>query len=86
MRELHRAGLNCPKDVSLVATCDSSMCEYAFPELTAIVHPTYEMGVSATNILVDSIEQDAELVPEKSVKDFLGHVEYRRSCGPVGGE
>ncbi|MFI4913120.1 MAG: LacI family DNA-binding transcriptional regulator [Sedimentisphaeraceae bacterium JB056] len=83
MQQLRSNGFRCPEDVSVVSTCDSRLCEYASPAVTAIRHPAVEMGEAAVNILVKAIEEDVDLTAADSVHHIPCKIIYRESCREI---
>jgi DNA-binding LacI/PurR family transcriptional regulator len=56
MEALHAAGLKVPRDVSVIGFDNTQRCEYSRPRLTSVEVPLYEMGKSATKLLLHHIE------------------------------
>jgi len=51
-------GIKIPKDLSLIALdTPENHIEMSWPPLTTVNLPAFEMGASASNILIDQIEQ-----------------------------
>lgn len=57
MQELHKNGMKVPWDVSVVGFDNLNLSEVITPPLTTIDQHIYEMGSSATNILIDAYEK-----------------------------
>ena len=57
MQELHKNGMRVPRDVSVVGFDNLNLSEMLSPPLTTIDQHIYEMGSSATNILIDAYEK-----------------------------
>lgn len=53
---LRRAGLDIPRDVSVVALHDSPLAEVMEPPLTVVKMPLYQMGLKAAVSLIDKLE------------------------------
>ena len=53
---LKRAGLHCPRDVSVVGFDDTAIARYYDPPLTTMQQPRDEIGRAATAALIDQIE------------------------------
>jgi DNA-binding LacI/PurR family transcriptional regulator len=49
------AGLNCPKDISLVGFDDLDLSELTDPPLTTVAQPVYQMGAEGVNLLLKRI-------------------------------
>lgn len=60
IQELHQNGINVPEDVSIVGFDNLNLSEMTVPPLTTIDQHIYEMGSSATNILIDAYEKKTE--------------------------
>ena len=57
MQELHKKGMEVPRDISVVGFDNLKLAELSIPPLTTIDQHIYEMGSSAANILIDSYEK-----------------------------
>lgn len=53
---LRRAGMDCPRDVSVVGFDDIAVVEHLSPALTTMRQPRYQMGKVATALLLDILE------------------------------
>jgi len=77
---LAQMGLHVPNDVSLVGFDDISLSSMGPVGLTTVRSPTYEMGATAANMLIDVIEGKAlehktiQLAVELVVRDTTGPV------------
>jgi LacI family transcriptional regulator len=58
-RGLQDAGINIPDDISLVGFDNTYVCEFMTPPLTTIEIPIEELGRSAVQLLMSSIEESA---------------------------
>lgn len=67
LKEIKRHKLQIPDDVSIVGFTDDFHANFVEPELTAVVHPTFEMGQEAASILLAQTMAEDEL-PVKQVK------------------
>ncbi len=81
-------GKNCPQDVSVVSSCDTILCQWGYPSITAISMPLYESGSMATEILVNLIENkitvmEAHRMAAKSLQER--QLIVRKSTGPAPG-
>ncbi|MEZ4675838.1 MAG: substrate-binding domain-containing protein [Caldilineaceae bacterium] len=65
-RLLREAGLRVPEDISVVCFDDVPVSWGSEPFLTVAVQPAYEMGRSATELLVERISH-AETTPHKDI-------------------
>jgi LacI family transcriptional regulator len=80
LHALRQARLRVPQDISIVGYDDRPEAAYADPPLTTIRQPTHEVGVIATRLLIQAIEQPAmapqqillgvELIQRDSVADI----------------
>ncbi len=84
LRQLRKRNFSCPKDVSLISTCNTHLCEFADPTLTAIRQDLKRLGRFAVNMLIDSLENDTPLTPEMSRNDFPCELIIRESCIAIG--
>lgn len=86
MAGIRESGKNCPQDVSIVSSCDTILCQWAYPSITAISLPLYESGIAATEILINLIEEKITLMEaHRNAAKVLGERELiiRKSTGPV---
>ncbi|WP_224994835.1 LacI family DNA-binding transcriptional regulator [Cesiribacter sp. SM1] len=58
MKEIKRKGLKIPDDVALVGFTDEFHATVVEPNLTAITHPTFEIGQEAARLLLNEIKSD----------------------------
>jgi LacI family transcriptional regulator len=63
IRALHEAGLQVPRDVSVVGFDDILSAEFHVPSLTTIRQPLAHMGQLATRILLERIADPGKLYP-----------------------
>jgi DNA-binding LacI/PurR family transcriptional regulator len=52
----------CPKDVSILSTCDTTLCQWYRPAITAFSLPLYESACEIADILIDTIEKECTWV------------------------
>ncbi len=67
LKEIKRHKLRIPDDISVVGFTDDFHANFVEPELTAVVHPTFEMGQEAASLLLAQTLAEEEL-PVKQVK------------------
>ncbi|RRA50321.1 LacI family transcriptional regulator [Acidipila sp. EB88] len=77
IRALHEAGLNVPRDVSIVGFDDIQSAAYQVPSLTTIRQPLQEMGSVAARLLLrklagESLSDVVTLRPELIVRESTG--------------
>lgn len=86
MRVILDRGLRCPEDIALIGFDDFEWASVFRPRLTTVRQPVYEIGATATRLLLDRIERKRDaaaievLLPPTLV--------IRESCGeslPLGG-
>lgn len=53
---IREAGLDCPRDVSLIGFDDLELSEFMDPPLTTIAQPMYQMGTKGVDLLMRRIE------------------------------
>lgn len=56
---LRQAGVDCPRDVSVIGFDDIAVAEHLSPALTTMRQPRYQMGKVATALLLDILEGPA---------------------------
>jgi DNA-binding LacI/PurR family transcriptional regulator len=65
MRAIEDAGLNCPRDISVIGFDDIIVAEYLNPRLTTVRQPLHEMGWAAAEILIKRIQSPDEPYAEE---------------------
>lgn len=80
LEALRELGLSIPEDVSVIGFDDREIAQYTRPPLTTLILPHYEMGVSATEILLDranrmsgrpeQLKVECHLVERLSIRDL----------------
>jgi DNA-binding LacI/PurR family transcriptional regulator len=71
MHILKKRGLNIPKDVAVLGFNNETICRLVEPPLSSIDHPAFDMGVAATQILLNQINNDQMLTEKKLIKSRL---------------
>ncbi|AQS59941.1 LacI family DNA-binding transcriptional regulator [Desulforamulus ferrireducens] len=72
---LQEAGLKVPEDIALVGYDGIDLSKYVHPKLTTVIQPTYEMGVMAVQLIIESLTgqntvyRHLELDPILKVRD-----------------
>ncbi len=56
MQVLNEAKINVPHEVSVIGFDGTELCEHVVPKLTSIRLPLFEVGVKATDLLIQQIE------------------------------
>lgn len=56
IRAIEDAGLNCPRDISVIGFDDIIVAEYLTPRLTTVRQPLYKMGTTAAEVLLKRIQ------------------------------
>lgn len=78
LNAIHEKGLNIPWDVAIVGFDDMPWAPSLDPPLTAVAQPTYELGRTAANLLLQRIaDKDREIVEMKLEPTLI----IRDSCG-----
>ena len=83
LNAIHEKGLNIPRDVAIVGFDDMPWAPSLDPPLTAVAQPTYELGCTAANLLLQRIADkgreivEMKLEPTLIVRDSCGHTEER---------
>ncbi|MBN1553662.1 MAG: LacI family DNA-binding transcriptional regulator [Phycisphaerae bacterium] len=83
LRELHRRGLRCPEDVSLISAPDTRICELTVPALTAVRRDLAELGGLAARMVIDHLENDTPLQSRRTLFEESCELTIRESCGPL---
>jgi DNA-binding LacI/PurR family transcriptional regulator len=65
VRAIEDAGLNCPRDISVIGFDDIIVAEYFNPRLTTVRQPLHKMGWTAAQLLVQRIQSPEESCPEE---------------------
>jgi len=58
LKAIKEAGLKCPDDVALVGFSETEVAQLVEPPLTSIEQPTFEIGVTAANLLLEQLEEN----------------------------
>lgn len=58
MKEIKKKGLKIPRDIALVAFTDEFHATVVEPTLTAITHPTFDIGKEAARLLLNQIKSE----------------------------
>lgn len=61
------AGLNIPEDISVIGYDDSELATLADVPLTSVIHPKYQSGKLAAEILFDQIEHQGQNMPRQMI-------------------
>lgn len=56
---LHKLGLRCPRDVSLIGFDDTDWAPFLTPPLSVIQQPVYDLGAEACRLLIARMEGDS---------------------------
>jgi LacI family transcriptional regulator len=84
VRALKDAGLDIPKDVSVVGFDDVQSAGYFTPSLTTVRQPLFEMGQRAAQILLERIADKEKSFPSEVV--VSPELIIRESTGPAPGK
>jgi LacI family transcriptional regulator len=84
MHALKDLGLKCPQDVSVFGFDDFDWSELFSPRLTTIVQPSYEMGMRATEMLLQLIQARNQHLesPERNRVVLKAELRIRDSAAP----
>lgn len=80
---LHEAGLECPRNLSIIASSDTALCRFASPRLTSVRYDLTGMGEYAARLLIENIEKGTQLTALQSKNDFQGELQAGCSTGKV---
>jgi DNA-binding LacI/PurR family transcriptional regulator len=78
--ELQQHGLQCPRDVSLLSTCNTDLCNFCFPALTAVDLDLETLGEIAVGMLIDHLEEGKPLTTQMSQSNHPCKMILRNSC------
>jgi LacI family transcriptional regulator len=67
MKEIKHAGLRIPQDISLIGFTDEYHATVVEPELTSVMHPTFEMGQEAARLLLRQSKEGNKSYPTQVV-------------------
>jgi LacI family transcriptional regulator len=81
IRAIEDAGLNCPRDISVIGFDDIIVAEYFNPRLTTVRQPLHKMGMAAAELLVKRIQAPEQPYPE--VVSFEPELVVRESTAGV---
>jgi LacI family transcriptional regulator len=81
MMALQEMGLTIPDDVAYVGFDDFDWAAFLRPQLTMIAQPTYEIGRTAAQLVIERIGQDTERPPRRIA--LGGRLMVRESSGAV---
>ncbi len=65
VRAIEDAGLNCPRDISVIGFDDIIIAEYFNPRLTTVRQPLHNMGTEAARLLVRRIQTPDQPYPQE---------------------
>lgn len=79
LRGLRELKVRVPEDISVVGYDDIALDEYVYPQLTTIHQPIFDLGIGATKILLDRINNKHE---DEQVEKFPVRLIRRESTAP----
>ncbi|MGD0445634.1 MAG: LacI family DNA-binding transcriptional regulator [Edaphobacter sp.] len=65
VRAIEDAGLNCPRDISVIGFDDIIIAEYFNPRLTTVRQPLHKMGTEAARLLIQRIQSPDLAYPQQ---------------------
>jgi DNA-binding LacI/PurR family transcriptional regulator len=68
MKEIKKAGISIPDEIALVGFSGEVYATLVDPELTSVVHPTFEIGTEAARIFFEQLNA-SQRVPHQTVLD-----------------
>jgi DNA-binding LacI/PurR family transcriptional regulator len=93
VRAIEDAGLNCPRDISVIGFDDIIVAEYFNPRLTTVRQPLHKMGRAAAQLLIQRIQlpdepspQDVWFEPELIVRESTTGVSHASAPHPPQGK
>lgn len=81
MEGAHAVGMIVPRDFSIVGFDGQSFARAVSPSLTMVQQPIKAIGTVATNLLMDIIEDKAQM--QRTIIRLPARLVKRASCGPV---
>jgi DNA-binding LacI/PurR family transcriptional regulator len=78
LRAIRERGLRIPRDIALAAFDEMEWTSLVEPSLTVVAQPTYELGRTAANLLLERIEDNRRPVQQVVLKPTIY---FRQSCG-----
>ncbi len=67
LRAIFECGLKCPEDVALVSFDDIEWFDLIRPRVTAVAQPSYEMGATSAQMLLERISEQLSSPPQRSI-------------------
>lgn len=68
MKTLQKNGVKIPEDISVVGFSESRMAMIVEPNLTSVEQPTFEMGKTAAELLIEQLKQKKdEVIPNRCI-------------------
>jgi LacI family transcriptional regulator len=83
LRAMRELGIPCPGSVSLMSFDDSDWATVFTPALTVIEQPTYQIGRTAVQLLLESIQAGESADAEKRQVVLKSSLRIRESTGPA---
>ena len=59
LKGIRECGFSCPEEISVVSSCDTTLCQWFEPGITAVSTYLYENGLALTNLFIDFLEDKA---------------------------
>lgn len=79
LKAIRECGLAIPKDLALLVFDDVEYYPLLTPPITAVAHPTYEIGAAAAELLIKRVKQKRHMRPKEIV--IKPTLVVRGSCG-----
>ncbi len=79
LKEMHKHGLECPRDISLISGLDTKFCELTEPAITCVRQDMAGLGRMAARLLLDHVEGVRELEPRTYTHESAGILMERES-------
>jgi LacI family transcriptional regulator len=67
LRAIFDSGLRCPEDVALVSFDDIEWFDLIRPRITAVAQPSYELGATSAQTILDRISERLSSPPQKTI-------------------
>jgi LacI family transcriptional regulator len=81
LMEVVKKGFQCPRDISLMSSCDTRLCEFTFPPLSAVHYDLTKFGEIGATMLIDHLNDGKALTGQMSRTEPCRFL-VRESLGP----
>ena len=71
LKAVRELGYKVPDEVQIIGFDNIEFSQYCEPALSTVQQPTFEMGAKAVRLLVDLIDKNAAVQPERLIPKLL---------------